>query len=139
MSDLNKIILYLPNEQIVAYHFADEEGEYIKTEMGYKFKNLTTLMDAYKNYKQKSKNLREKKPKLKKKEINVSIYEYEKPHYVSLQKRKHDYEQEKREQDIDPIMEHATKVITREKAIKALNNNDDNVMNALMDIIYNYH
>jgi NACalpha-BTF3-like transcription factor len=139
MSDLNKIILYLPNEQIVAYHFADEEGEYIKTEMGYKFKNLTTLMDAYKNYKQKSKNLREKKPKLKKKEINVSIYEYEKPHYVSLQKRKHDYEQEKREQDIDTIMEHATKVITREKAIKALNNNDDNVMNALMDIIYNYY
>ena len=122
MSDLNKIILYLPNEQIVAYHFADEEGEYIKTEMGYKFKNL-----------------REKKPKLKKKEINVSIYEYEKPHYVSLQKRKHDYEQEKREQDIDTIMEHATKVITREKAIKALNNNDDNVMNALMDIIYNYY
>jgi len=96
-------------------------------------------MDAYKNYKQKSKNLREKKPKLKKKEINVSIYEYEKPHYVSLQKRKHDYEQEKREQDIDTIMEHATKVITREKAIKALNNNDDNVMNALMDIIYNYY
>ena len=139
MSDLNKIILYLPNEQIVAYHFADEEGEYIKTEMGYKFKNLTTLIDAYKNYKQKSKNLREKKPKLKKKEINVSIYEYEKPHYVSLQKRKHDYEQEKREQDIDTIMEHATKVITREKAIKALNNNDDNVMNALMDIIYNYY